>query len=88
MPIPKHQKPRYAKATANSWLLSGTRIANTSSMTPTTAKNIELETTTTAYSDSVGFFEGKDHINRVTPPNETKLSYRHRERVLLSLKLF
>ena len=70
MPIPKHQKPRYAKATANSCLLSGARIANTSAMTPTTRKSIELETTSTAYSDGVGFFRGRENINRATPPNE------------------
>jgi hypothetical protein len=73
MPTPRHQKPRYAKATANSCLLSGARIANTSSMTPTTRKRIELETTSTAYSDGVGFFEGRENINRVTPPNGNKV---------------
>jgi len=72
MPIPKHQKPRYAKATANSCLLSGARIANTSSMTPTTRKSMELETSA-AYSNGVGFFKGrKKHINRVTPPNDAR----------------
>ena len=70
MLIPRHQKPRYAKATANSCLLSGARIANTRAMAPTTRKSIELETTSTAYSDGVGFLRGRENINRVTLPNE------------------
>ena len=69
MPIPKQQKPRYAKATANSCLLSGARTANTSEIAPPTRKSIELKTTSTAYSDGVGFFKGRENINRVTPPN-------------------
>src|SRR5580765_1611374 len=73
MPIPKHQKPRYAKATANSCLLSGARTANTSEIAPPTRKSIELEKTSTTYSDGVGFFKGRENINRVTPP---KLEFR------------
>jgi hypothetical protein len=38
-------------------------------MTPTTRKSIELEMTSTAYFDGVGFFKGREKINGVTPPN-------------------
>jgi hypothetical protein len=44
-------------------------------MTPTARKSIELETTSTAYSGGVGFFEGRENINSVTPPNENKISH-------------
>ena len=70
MPIPRQQKPRYARATANSCLPSGARVANTSAMTPATRKSIELETTNTAYSDGVGFLKSRENINRVTSPNK------------------
>src|SRR5262245_34917138 len=74
-PIPKHQNPRCAKATANSCLLSGTRIATTNAITPTTTTSTELETTSTPYSDGVGFLDGNKngHIIVVPRPSVSRL---------------